>query len=296
MLASLLLGTSSGVWRVGGQQAALHGQLITHLACSGSGAAAAAVPTPGTGNLPLVGARHGPQPAPPLVWHPKTSHHHPAGPVHGMYELEPAAPQDSGLHLLRHSAADGFTAERVWAGDARSCCIWDLSPGGQEQGRPTNGGAAEGSAASGSRVGLAVGTEPADVFVSLDGGGSWSPGTSTFQGAPSRSSWSFPAPPHEPHVLSLERTASGQLVAGIEVGGVLVGGGGPDRTHFEEHNEGLYADVHSCRIDPHNPQHWLAVTGELEGAARLWRGDCAGCAGTLHPACWLQQKPAPRPG
>ena len=209
--------------------------------------------------------------------------------MHGMYELQPAAPQDSGLHLLRHSAADGFTAERVWAGDARSCCIWDLPPGGQEQGRPTNSGAAEGS----SRVGLAVGTEPADVFVSLDGGGSWSAGTSSFQAAPSRPSWSFPAPPHEPHVLSLERTASGQLVAGIEVGGVLFGGGGADWTHFEEHNEGLYADVHSCRIDPHNPRHWLAVTGELEGAARLLRGTAQAALGpcSQHAGCSRSRPP-----
>jgi hypothetical protein len=78
-------------------------------------------------------------------------------------------------------------------------------------------------------------------------------------------------------VLSLEQTASGQLVAGIEVGGVLVGGGGAGSDSFEEHNQGLYADVHSCRIDPHNPQHWLAVTGRglyaSDDAGSTWRAQ-----------------------
>lgn len=192
-----------------------------------------------------------------------------------MYKLDqPAAPQESGLHLLRPSAG-GFTAQRVWAGDARSCCIWDQPPGGQE--RATTA-AADASSGSCGEVGLAVGTEPADVFVSLDGGSSWSTGTSSFEGAPSRPSWSFPAPPHEPHVLSLERTASGQLVAGIEVGGVQVGGG-PSFDRFEERNDGLYADVHSCRIDPHNPRHWLAVTG-----AAGW-GEVCCCLGGKVKGC-----------
>lgn len=184
-----------------------------------------------------------------------------------MYNLGAlAAPQDCGLHLLRRSD-DGWVARHVWQGDARSCCIWDLPPGGEEQ--PNSGPTAAG-ARSGGEVGLAVGTEPADVFVSLDSGAAWSHGTSSFEGAPSRPSWSFPAPPHDPHVLSLERTADGQLVAGIEVGGVLVGGGTGSGV-FEEHNEGLYADVHACRIDPHNLRHWLAVTGGV-GGGRLCRG------------------------
>ena len=175
-----------------------------------------------------------------------------------MYGLsEQPGAQASGLHLLRPSPG-GCTATQVWAGDARSCCIWDTSPSGSD-----------GSHGSGGSVGLAVGTEPADVFTSLDGGRSWSPGTGSFAGAPSRAGWSFPAPPHEPHVLSLERTHSGQLAAGIEVGGVLVGACDPGAgsARFQERNAGLYPDIHSCRIDPHDSQHWLAVTG-AQGALR----------------------------
>ncbi len=170
----------------------------------------------------------------------------------------------SGLHVLRPAGPlsddPSYTSEQVWQGDARSCCAW---AGGH---------------------GLAVGTEPADVFVSLDGGRSWSAGAAGFAAAPSRSKWSFPAPPHKPHVLSIEHLAAqssgseadsraGQLVAGIEVGGVLVsslgghagtaGGDGDGAEAWEEQSEGLYTDVHSCRINPFNPSQWLAVTGEL---------------------------------
>lgn len=161
----------------------------------------------------------------------------------------------SGLHVLHLPAsAQSHTSEHVWHGDARSCCSW---AGGQ---------------------GLAVGTEPADVFVSRDGGRSWSAGAAGFATVPSRSKWTFPAPPHEPHVLSIEHLGvaeassesashAGQLVAGIEVGGVLVSdvGSSGSSEKWEEHSEGLYVDVHSCRIDPFQAQHWLAVTGELWG-------------------------------
>ncbi|KAL4853788.1 hypothetical protein ACK3TF_005276 [Chlorella vulgaris] len=233
----LLVGSWAGVYRVVDQHApklvALPGQVITHLSATSSGVAAAAVPT--------------------------------LGPVHKMYTSETsAAQQASGLHLLRPSDAPegpAHTAQHVWSGDARSCHIWDV--------------AAASSAAS--TVGLAVGTEPADVFCSLDGGSSWSDGTNSFAAAASRPSWSFPAPPHEPHVLSIEAlpAADGQqpqLVVGVEVGGVLVssdaaaaGTSGNGGGTWEERNEALYVDIHSCRIDPHDPSHWLAVTDVWQG-------------------------------
>lgn len=194
---------------------------------------------------------------------------------------EQPGPQDSGLHLLRR--ADGgdeaapAAAERVWKGDARSCCAWDQPDGG---------------------LGLAVGTEPADVFCSLDGGRTFSEGTDGFAAAPSRAQWKFPAPPHQPHVLSIEplpvAAGSGgadpgagqvQLVAGIEVGGVLVsrdaGGGGP----WEERSKGLFTDVHSCRIDPHDPSRWLTVTGEV-GLGLAAAGDSWRAGGRRTRAAW----------
>lgn len=194
----------------------------------------------------------------------------------------------SGLHVLRpgdlHADAPTYASEHVWQGDARSCCAWAAGQG------------------------LAVGTEPADVYVSLNGGRSWSAGAAGFAAAPSRSKWSFPAPPHEPHVLSIEHLAAGaagseaasragQLVAGVEVGGVLVSslgshgssassassasGGGDGAEAWQEHSEGLYVDVHSCRINPFDASHWLAVTGERyshrEWAFAMLQSRCGAC-------------------
>ena len=48
-----------------------------------------------------------------------------------------------------------------------------------------------------------AGAEPANVLHSRDGGKNWQ-GSSGFRDVPSRGSWSFPVPPHEPHVLSIE--------------------------------------------------------------------------------------------
>jgi hypothetical protein len=145
--------------------------------------------------------------------------------------------QPSGLHLLHLNANDGdeAPAQHVWQGDARSCLAWDSGSGD----RAGSGGSPA--------VGLAVGAEPADVFASLDGGASWTRGTDSFSSAPSRPTWSFPPPPHIPHVLSIERLPANavdgleegkqaaqaesqqgskqfRLVAGIEVGGVMVSG------------------------------------------------------------------------
>lgn len=112
---------------------------------------------------------------------------------------------------------------------------------------------------------------------SADGGATWE-GGGGFGDAPSRASWTFPVEPHQPHVLSIdllpaagaagpaasgpalaEGSWAGGVVAGVEVGGVLTSAG--RGASWEERSEGLYPDVHSCRIDPHDPAHWLAVTG-----------------------------------
>ena len=364
MLSSqLLLGTTSGVYAVAsGQQTArllaLKGALVTHLAAAPLGAAAA---------------------VPRLACGP--------GELHALYPFAASLPaeQACGMHLLRPRGDSGsgagadepaFSSEHVWAGDARSCCIWDAPPPGGSGG----GGQQE--------VGLAVGTEPADVFTSVDSGRSWSGGTGSFAAAPSREKWSFPAPPHQPHVLSVERLpggggdggeggeggscalldeasresaascaaagknvtellsgvgsdlplscntcpscaphpasggeGSGRLVAGIEVGGVLVGpdagGAGPapaaapapapaerstlgGSSAWEERNQGIYVDVHSCRVDPHQAAHWLAVTGGwvfwtgatpnwwAGGAGRGWGGAGRGWGGAGASVRWMQ--------
>ena len=152
--------------------AALQGRLINHVAAAVSGGtcvAAAAVPRLQTGD----------------------------GQLHRMLNFQQQQQQGedaSGLYLLRPAAGAAeaaWAAERVWSGDARSCGAWAAAGGVQ----------------------LAVGAEPADVFFSGDGGGAWTGGTDSFAGIESRPGWTFPPPPHQPHVLSLERLASGQVRA-----------------------------------------------------------------------------------
>jgi hypothetical protein len=277
--SGLLVGTFAGVYRFVDQVpkvAALRDNVITHLSVGASGRVAAAA-------VPVL------------------------GPVHNMYKAQQFASgeQLSGVHLLHLPGEEAASAgvpesQWVWRGDARSCLVWEPPPPPPSDGQ----GAAP--------VGLAAGTEPADVFCSLDGGRSWSAGSHGFAAAPSRGDWSFPAPPHKPHVLSLEALPPAQspaasppsptrgvhdpaaalaqqpeLAAGIEVGGVLVGGrrgGGPDGADaWQERNGGLYPDIHSCRIDPHDPRHWLAVTGAGRGAGGQWGRAAAASAACQRP-------------
>lgn len=167
-----------------------------------------------------------------------------------------------GLHVLHPqdpSLPDGPWSSRcVWQGDAKSCSAVDLDQGGTR---------------------LLVGTEPADVYVSDDGGGTWSCSDS-FKGAPTRPKWYFPPPPHLPHTLSLDlaldpKTNNRLLVAGVEVGGCLVSAD-LGRT-WQERSEGLCIDVHSIRVDPLAPSRMFAVTGgspDIPGG--LYRSDDAG--------------------
>src|SRR5690606_13127533 len=83
-----------------------------------------------------------------------------------------AAVSGDGLYVMA-----GEETRRVWEGDAHSCAI--------------TGGA------------WYVGVEPAMVFRSRDRGASWTR-LSAIDELPTRAEWTFPPPPHEPHVLSID--------------------------------------------------------------------------------------------
>lgn len=191
------------------------------------------------------------------------------GPVHRM--LGDLAPDQGTVKAvpgvyITDSRAPGST-HRVWSGNARSVGVR-----GPERTTSAIPPCNE----------LYVGTEPADVFVSSDNGAAWR-SANGFTALPSRSKWSFPAPPHLPHVLSVEfipgETSS--VVAGVEVGGVLYSA--DHGQSWEERNNGLYTDVHSCRIDPHDSSKWWAVTGgglyTTTDAGASWRQVLQGMRG-----------------
>jgi photosystem II stability/assembly factor-like uncharacterized protein len=156
-----------------------------------------------------------------------------------------AAVPGDGLYALGESEGE----RRLWEGDARASAI-----------------AADGS--------LYVGTEPAMVFRSDDRGGTWRR-LSAIDQLPTRASWTFPPPPHEPHVRSIDFLPDdpASVLVGIEVGGVLLS---RDRGEtWREMNDGVYVDVHQVRPDPARPSRLLAVTGAglyiSEDQATTWQ-------------------------
>jgi photosystem II stability/assembly factor-like uncharacterized protein len=130
---------------------------------------------------------------------------------------------------------DAEGADPLWEGDARSCAV---APDGT----------------------LYVGSEPAMVFRSTDDGDNWTR-LDAIDTLPTRDTWTFPPPPHEPHVLSIDFPAgrSQDVLAGVEVGGVIRSQDGGDA--WTELNSGVYEDVHSVRPDPSRPTWLFAITG-----------------------------------
>lgn len=140
-----------------------------------------------------------------------------------------AVPRD-GLYRAGHPEGPA-----LWKGDVRSCAI---APDGA----------------------LFLGIEPAMVFRSEDGGRCWRR-LSSIDGLPTRATWTFPPPPHQPHVLSIDFLPGEPdcVLAGVEVGGVLLS---RDRGQtWVELNRDIYVDVHSVRPDPTTPGRLFAVTG-----------------------------------
>jgi photosystem II stability/assembly factor-like uncharacterized protein len=146
-------------------------------------------------------------------------------------------------------ALDGGGSRRVWEGDAHSCAI---GPDGAWY----------------------AGAEPAMIFRSRNRGAGWTRLASIGE-LPTRGEWTFPPPPHEPHVLSIDSLPGrdGTVLAGIEVGGVIISEDGGDT--WRELNEGIYVDVHSTRPHPGDGERLFAVTGAgfyaSEDGGQHWR-------------------------
>lgn len=130
-----------------------------------------------------------------------------------------------------------------------------------------------------------------------------------FLKVPGRERWSFPPPPHVPHVrsISFDPTYPGLMYVGVEEGGVF-------RTHdggqsFESLNKGLYDDVHTVAVDPKDSRRLYATTGRgfyvSNNAGARWRHVEAGFSrtytvpllviGNEHPAIYTAAAATPPP-
>jgi photosystem II stability/assembly factor-like uncharacterized protein len=154
-------------------------------------------------------------------------------------------------------ALDGSSAVRAWEGDAHSCAV---GPGGEWY----------------------AGIEPAMVFRSRDRGATWTR-LSTIDELPTRGEWTFPPPPHQPHVLSIDSLPGRPetVLAGIEVGGVILSEDGGET--WREMNRGIYVDVHSVRPHPSDADQLFAVTGAgfyaSDDGGNRWERRMAGIGG-----------------
>lgn len=105
---------------------------------------------------------------------------------------------------------------------------------------------------------LYLGVAPALLYRSDDGGASWTACDSVRQ-IPGYERWTFPPPPHIPHVRSIapDPAVTGGLYIGVEEGGVFRSPDG-GRTWLSL-NEGLYWDVHT--VTPTAGERLYATTG-----------------------------------
>lgn len=91
---------------------------------------------------------------------------------------------------------------------------------------------------------LYLGVSPALIYRSDDEGTSWT-ACESLKEMPGYETWTFPPPPHIPHVRSIapDPAEAGAVYIGVEEGGVFRSPDGGDT--WESLNEGLYWDVHT---------------------------------------------------
>lgn len=118
---------------------------------------------------------------------------------------------------------------------------------------------------------LYVGTHPAHLFVSTDGGESWRERTGLRE-VPSYDTWRTPRHRDEGRIDSLgaHPDAPDRLVAGVEVGGVLVSD--DHGVTWSERGDGLEPDVHHVLV--RGPEEYVVSTGDglyrTRDAGRSW--------------------------
>jgi photosystem II stability/assembly factor-like uncharacterized protein len=112
---------------------------------------------------------------------------------------------------------------------------------------------------AGHQVKLYAGTEPAHLFVSEDMGAQWKE-LPTLRSVPSVSKWTFPAPPHNAHVInvSIDPTNPDIIYACVEQGGLFKSvDGGASWKELQGFND----DCHRALILRSDPQTIFLPTG-----------------------------------
>src|SRR5271167_1013027 len=153
-----------------------------------------------------------------------------------------------------------------------------------------------------------IGTSHARLFRSDDRGRIFKE-SDGFLKVPGRDRWSFPPPPHIPHVrtITFDPNYPALMYVGVEEGGVF-------RSHdggrsFESLNSGLYDDVHMVAVDPGDSRRLYATTGRgfyvSNNAGGSWRHVKAGfnrtytvpllVIGDEHPAIYTVAAAVPPP-
>lgn len=141
---------------------------------------------------------------------------------------------------------------------------------------------------------LYLGVSPALLYRSDDGGKSWTPCESIRQ-IPGYEQWTFPPPPHIPHVrfIAPDPQVIGAVYIGVEEGGVYRSADGGET--WESLNEGLYWDVHTV-VPSLDGTRMYATTGggfyRSDDGGHHWRNITAGLDRTyVIPCIASQQQP-----
>jgi len=187
--------------------------------------------------------------------------------------------QDAGDPNVIYAGANGFMA----SGRGRGALARSRDGGRNWTDITSNLGTDEDVWALGTPPGLPgevfVGTSHARIFRSSDQGGRFQE-CAGFNKIPGRDRWTFPPPPHVPHVrsISFDPNQNATLYVGVEEGGVFRS---RDLGYsFEPLNRGIYTDIHIVIVDPSDSRRLYATTGDgfylSQDADASWRHITAG--------------------